>query len=326
MKKKILIAIAILAVLALGAFIVLKIMTRNAERHVETEKGIKIEATDLAAAYAVNEDSANKVYLDKTIELTGTIIQADSNENQQTVVIFNGGEGKPGISCTFKTKIGNPKPFSTLTCKGICTGMLSNVLMKDCIIVGFGHEGLKKNNRADTSAPKKDSLKPVLKPLADSPAVVKTLSYKSTKGLVKFDAGGGVEDIKATNTQLDATISQEGSFKFRVAILGFKFPDALMQKHFNEEYLESGKYPTASYTGVISNIKEIDLLKDGTYKASVTGNMQIHGVTQKLNTTGTITVAKGKISVQSSLDIKLADYQISTDATSAATITVNCNF
>jgi polyisoprenoid-binding protein YceI len=111
-----------------------------------------------------------------------------------------------------------------------------------------------------------------------------------------------------------------------VPILGFKFSDALMQQHFNEEYLESSKYPVASFTGIITNIKDIDLEKDAVYTASVSGNLTMHGVTQKIVSKATLTMKGGKLSAQSFLDLKMADYKISTDATASAVLGISCSF
>ena len=321
MKKKLLILLAIVIALVVIGFVVLKVMTKNAERHVETEKGIVIDAAQLVTAFNTSEDSANKQYLNKTLELTGIVASIDTNENHQSVILLKTPEASTGVLCTFKKKIENVKLGNIITCKGICTGFLSNVTVTDGVLLT-----VKETTPiiTDSSRLKKIDSPIIIK---KDTAVVKTIkTFSTTKAQIQFDAGGGVEDIKASNNQAEASITTDGIVKFKLAILGFKFSDALMQEHFNDGYLESKKYPTASFSGTITNIKDIDLQKDGTYKAAVTGNLTMHGVTQKISTNATLTVQNGKLKAQSSLNIKVADYKISTDATSSAVLTITANF
>jgi polyisoprenoid-binding protein YceI len=319
MKKKLLILLAIvIAVVAIG-FVVLKIMTKNAERHVETEKGIVIDAAQLVTAFNISEDSANKQYLNKTLELTGTVASVDTNENHQSVILLKTPEASTGVLCTFKKNIGNVKAGNTIACKGICTGFLSNVTVTDGILLSV--ESIQAVVTIDTN-----KLTPPPTPVKDTLQAKVIKTFSTTKAQIQFDAGGGVEDIKASNNQAEASITTEGVVKFKLAILGFKFSDALMQEHFNDSYLESKKYPTAAFSGTITNIKDIDLAKDGTYKAAVTGNLTMHGIAQKIITNATLTVQNGKLKAQSSLTVKMDDYKISNDATSSAVLTIMANF
>jgi polyisoprenoid-binding protein YceI len=322
MKKKLLIALAIIVgIIAIG-FIVLKIMTRNAERHVESEKGIVVSTSQIVNLFSTAEDSANKVYLNKTLELTGTVVSVDSNDNRQPVILLKETNEAAGVLCTFKKKLDQTVVAgNNITIKGICTGFLSNVTVTDCILLTVNPV----TKTVDTIIAKpKDSLITVTP--KDTVAVITNKTFSTSKAQVTFDAGGGVEDIKATNNQAEASISTEGIIKFKLAVLGFKFSDALMQEHFSDTYMESKKFPTAAFQGAISNIKNIDLLKDGSYKAEVSGNLTIHGVTQKIGTTATLVVTNGKLKAQSSLSIKVDDYKISNDATSSAVLTITANF
>ena len=321
MKKKILIILCIIAAIGLIGFIVLKLMSKNAERHVETEKAVIISAKALALAFRTSEDSANKIYLNKTLQISGVVTGIDSNDNHQSILILENSGGINGVASTFKSILTGIQVGNMVQCKGICTGFLSNVTLSDCILI---------SNTTGTTAVAVPVPKTVIpeteKKHADSIAVKPIKNYNTSKAQLTFDAGGGVEDIKAVNNQGEVTITGAGVIKCKVAVLGFTFSDALMQQHFNEEYLESGKYPTASFTGHINNIKEIDLEKDGTYSAEITGNLTMHGVTQRVNNTATLTIKSGRLSAQSKLDIKMADYKISTDATSSAVLTINCRF
>lgn len=322
MKKKLFILLGIIIALALIGFVILKIMTKNAERHVATEKGIVIDAASLAAAFNASEDSANKIYLNKTLEVSGTAVSIDSNDDHQPVILLKAPGNLPGILCTFQQQVNNVQPGSMVTIKGICTGFLSNVALTDCILLS-SKAPVTDITVTDTLKKKTDTVATV------NPGPVTTNSvqvYSTSKAQISLDAGGGVEDIKAVNSQADATITSDGNIKFKVAILGFKFSDALMQEHFNNSYLESKKYPTASFTGKIGNMKDIDLAKDGTYNVNVSGDLTMHGITQKISTPATLVVRNGKLSAKSSLKVKMDDYKISDDATESAVLSISANF
>ena len=64
---------------------------------------------------------------------------------------------------------------------------------------------------------------------------------------------------------------------FRVLMKSFEFKRALMQEHFNENYVESDKYPDAMFKGKVTNLKSIDFNKDGVYPAEVEGDLTMHG-------------------------------------------------
>jgi hypothetical protein len=134
--------------------------------------------------------------------------------------------------------------------------------------------------------------------------------YQTKSGKVSFFSSTLIEDIAAVNNQVDSKLSNNGQIIFQLAIRGFRFENATMQEHFNENYMESDKYPKAVFKGKITNIAEVNFEKDGTYKTAVTGELEIHGVKQNINATGTIDIKTGKVTVKSSFKIKLADYGI----------------
>ena len=83
-----------------------------------------------------------------------------------------------------------------------------------------------------------------------------------------------------------------------------------MQEHFNENYVESDKYPVATFKGKVTNIDKIDFGTAGKYDAIIEGNLTIHGKTKKIKTTGAFTVYDEGIKGKSSFSIKLADYGV----------------
>ncbi|MFZ1527363.1 MAG: YceI family protein [Ferruginibacter sp.] len=132
-------------------------------------------------------------------------------------------------------------------------------------------------------------------------------------GKISFSSRSKIENIDAVNNEVNSIINtQTGDIVFTLLMKSFHFERALMEEHFNENYVESSKYPKASFKGKITNLSEINFTTDGKYKAKVEGDLTIHGVTQKIKADGFITVAGGKVSASSQkFEIKLKDYNIS---------------
>ncbi len=135
--------------------------------------------------------------------------------------------------------------------------------------------------------------------------------YFTKSGQITFFSGTPMENIEAKNSNATSVLdARSGKMEFAVLMKAFKFEKALMEEHFNENYVESGKYPKASFAGVISNIDEIDFKKDGTYKVKVKGNLTIHGVTKEIESPGTITVQNGVVKANSVFNVAPEDYKI----------------
>jgi polyisoprenoid-binding protein YceI len=98
---------------------------------------------------------------------------------------------------------------------------------------------------------------------------------------------------------------------FQVPVKSFKFEKQLMKEHFNENYMESDKYPRADYKGVIADLSKVNFAKDGTYNVTSNGKLTIHGVTKDVTAPGTITVKGSSVTVNSKFSVKPADYKIS---------------
>ena len=135
--------------------------------------------------------------------------------------------------------------------------------------------------------------------------------YFTRDGEISFFSDAPLEKIEAVNKKVASVLDGEtGAIEFAVLIKSFHFEKALMEEHFNENYLESGKYPKATFTGTIDNISAIDLNTDGEYTAQVSGDMTIHGVTKPVSTTGKLIVSNGTIKATSTFEIAVADYEI----------------
>lgn len=133
----------------------------------------------------------------------------------------------------------------------------------------------------------------------------------SKNGHVWFFSHTAVEDIEAHNHQSVSILNTEtGDLQFSLLIKSFEFEKKLMQEHFNENYIESDKFPKSTFNGKILNLKSIDFEKDGTYKAGVNGELTIHGVTKSVATEATITVKNKKVAAKSEFVVKPKDYNI----------------
>ncbi len=134
----------------------------------------------------------------------------------------------------------------------------------------------------------------------------------SKKSQVDIFSHTDAEDIKAVNYASTATLGKEsGDVVVSVPMQSFEFEKALMQKHFNsKDFLDTKVFPKAKFKGKISNLKEINFSKDGVYNATVSGDMTIKETTNPLTEKAIVTVKGGQITVDTKLNIVLADYKI----------------
>ena len=141
---------------------------------------------------------------------------------------------------------------------------------------------------------------------------VQAQKYMTKNGNIKFYSETPMETIEANNNQVNAALdSQTGDLVFKVLIKSFQFEKALMQEHFNENYLESDKFPNSTFQGKVTNLSSVNFAKEGTYEAIIEGDLTIHGVTKKISEKGTFTVKAGdKIQGNSKFNVKPADYDI----------------
>lgn len=134
-------------------------------------------------------------------------------------------------------------------------------------------------------------------------------TYKSNNGTITFFSHTPVEDIEAKSEKASSVInSANNQIAFLVMNTSFKFSNGLMEEHFNEKYMESGKYPKSTFSGKIN--ENIDWVKDGENKVTVTGKLTIHGVTLDRTIPAIITIKEGKVSSKSEFMVKTADHKI----------------
>lgn len=138
---------------------------------------------------------------------------------------------------------------------------------------------------------------------------------------VRFSSEAPMEKIEAINKSGTLVLDQaSGRIECKVLIKNFLFEKALMQEHFNENYMESTKFPNAAFKGTIANLDEVKFDKDGKYPVRVKGVMEMHGVKKDIEAAGVIKVDKGAVTVKSDFDLKCSDYDIKIEANKLANI------
>lgn len=101
--------------------------------------------------------------------------------------------------------------------------------------------------------------------------------WMTRNGKIEFFSATFVENIEATNEMASGLLAADGRFAFRVPILGFRFEKALMEEHFNENYMESTAYPNGTFEGTIEEWN--DALNDGQWhEVKAVGELTVHGV------------------------------------------------
>ena len=140
--------------------------------------------------------------------------------------------------------------------------------------------------------------------------------YFTRNGQISFFSKAPLENITAYNNEVTSFLdAQKREFAFVVLIKSFKFRKALMEEHFNENYMESNTFPKANFKGNILDGGNIDFSKDGIYHVTVKGDLTIHGVTKNLEAPGTITISNGLINAVSNFKLQVKDFNIKIPST-----------
>ena len=134
--------------------------------------------------------------------------------------------------------------------------------------------------------------------------------YLSRTAELKFDASvANMVEIAAKNNKVSAILDiATGKFAVNALINEFKFKVPLMEEHFNENYMETSKFPNAKFSGQIANFDPAKLASKGTYE--VEGDLTLHGVTKKVKTKMTLVLAGGKVMANCNFTVHAQDYKI----------------
>lgn len=143
--------------------------------------------------------------------------------------------------------------------------------------------------------------------------------YVSRDCEISFISVTPVEDISAVNKKTIPFINtQNGEIQMKIAMSSFIFEKPLMQEHFNENYVESEKYPFAIFKGKFN--EDIDFKKDGVYDVTVTGVLDLHGVEKTRTFGGTVEVKGETVTINSQFKIVFDDHKIVIPSLQAAVI------
>jgi len=135
--------------------------------------------------------------------------------------------------------------------------------------------------------------------------------FFTKSGNIQFTSKGVIETIEATHRSVTCVLdSKTGDIQFAVLMKGFEFRKALMQEHFNENYVESDKYPKSEFRGQITNNSEVNYTNDGVYSVHIKGKLTLHGQTKDVEADGKITVKAGKLLAVSKFKILMSEYDI----------------
>ena len=133
--------------------------------------------------------------------------------------------------------------------------------------------------------------------------------YVSERGQVSFFSDAALEDIKATNQKAISILNvATNDIAFSITVKDFHFDQSLMEEHFNEKYMESDKYPKATFQGKVKGLDASVMSVVQEVKAS--GKLTIHGITREVEIPGTLQNLDGKWFLKSKFKVKLEDYKI----------------
>ena len=136
--------------------------------------------------------------------------------------------------------------------------------------------------------------------------------FMTRTGSAHFVADGVIKDDVAakTNTVTAVLDPNSGQVQVRIPINSFVFRKALMQEHFNENYLESHQFPFANFKGQVADWDAAMMQKSGNQKIKFTGKLEIHGISKDVVEPGTMELSGGQIRMSTDLMVTVADYGI----------------
>jgi len=130
-------------------------------------------------------------------------------------------------------------------------------------------------------------------------------------GTASFFSEAPMEDIEAINEKVLGAIDlKKGTLAVSMLMKGFHFERSLMEEHFNENYLESDKFPKATFTGTIRDFSKLNFLKNGSFEAEVEGELEIHGVKKPLKTKVKFDVSDSKLKAATVFKIEIEKFDI----------------
>ncbi|MCU0384105.1 MAG: YceI family protein [Cyclobacteriaceae bacterium] len=132
--------------------------------------------------------------------------------------------------------------------------------------------------------------------------------YISETSTITFFSDASLEDIAATNKKAVSLYDVgTNAIAFSIPMKEFMFDKSLMQEHFNEKYVESEKFPKATFEGKVTGF---DVSKKGLQQVIASGKITIHGKTKPVEIPGTLEVVQDKLQLKTKFKVKLEDYEV----------------
>lgn len=130
-------------------------------------------------------------------------------------------------------------------------------------------------------------------------------------GKVTFEASvPAFEEVKATNENVTCILNTKtGEIASLVLIKGFRFKIALMEEHFNENYMESNKYPKATFRGTLSDF-DVNKLTSSFTDFSINGKLEVHGKTKDITSKAQVRKTGNGIEIVTNFDVNASDFDI----------------
>lgn len=133
--------------------------------------------------------------------------------------------------------------------------------------------------------------------------------WTDQQATVSFFSSTPLEDIEGVSKTATSAIDlRTGELIFKTKNTSFQFKKKLMQEHFNESYMESGRFPVSEFKGKMGNVDELQ--KDGIYEVPVEGKLQVHGLVKTYKTKAKITVSNGTMTATATFNVRTADHGI----------------
>jgi polyisoprenoid-binding protein YceI len=132
--------------------------------------------------------------------------------------------------------------------------------------------------------------------------------FLTKKGMISFFSKSPIENIKAENNQVLSIVDlSKGQMAIAILMKSFMFEKALMQEHFNENYVESDKYPKATFKG---NLLDFDKITGSEATIAIKGNLTIHGITKEMTIEARTKKTAEHIEMAGDFFINLADFDV----------------
>jgi YceI-like domain len=135
--------------------------------------------------------------------------------------------------------------------------------------------------------------------------------YTAKNASVAFFAGTVMEDIDGKSKQIISFLNTKtGEVAVSIDNKSFKFKSNLMEEHFNENYMETEKYPKTEFKGKIDNVATINFTNPNFFDVTISGTLTTHGVSQPKTIQARLKNNNGVLEGTAKFSVVLEDHKI----------------